>query len=76
MWGAWLLVLARLATGSPVGSRRGQIPFKPGPSLVLLEGDMAVQNFLGDSEAGHTFIRGTNNLWVNGVVFYRFDTFQ
>ena len=55
---------------------RGRVPFRPGPDLALVEGDVAVPVSQGGGQTRNTFVTDPSHLWSNGIVFYRFETFE
>ena len=74
---AFLLLLSVAGlTSSLEPPVRGTVPFRPGPDLALVEGDVAVAVSQGGGQARHTFVTDPSNLWTNGIVFYRFEMFE
>ena len=72
---AFLLLLSVTGlTSSLEPPVRGTVPFRPGPDLALVEGDVAVAMSQGGGQARHTFVTDPSNLWSNGRVNYRFET--
>ena len=68
-----LLLVDRLALEVPV---RRSVPFRPNPEMVLVEGDVVMPVTKGGGMTKNAFLNDPSNLWSNGVVFYRFETFK
>ena len=74
---AFLLLLSVTGlTSSLEPPVRGTVPFRPGPDLALVEGDVALPVSQGGGQARHTFVTDPSNLWSSGIVFYRFEMFE
>ena len=74
--GFLLLLWVASLTSSLEPPVRGAVPFRPGPDLALVEGDVAVAVSRGGGQARHTFVTDPSNLWSNGIVFYTFETYE
>ena len=72
--GFLLLLSVASLTSSLEPPVRGSVPFRPGPDLALVEGDVAVAVTQGGGQARDTYVTDPSNLWSNGRINYRFET--